>query len=74
MPIRAVDVGVLEPVVGYIARIASQSIPRRDGVNFGFADTGVKISQLMAGDLARFVDANKVNLSPLVAKVVADAG
>ena len=53
MPIRSPDVSVLEPVVGDIAGIASQSIPRRDGVNFGFANPRVKISQLMARYLAR---------------------
>ena len=74
MPVRAPNVSVPEPVVGYIARIAGQSIPRRDGINFGFANPRVKISQLMAGDLAGLVDANKVNLRPLVAKVIADAG
>ena len=51
-----------------------QPIPERDGIADSLADPRVKIPQLMARYLARLVDANKVNLSSLVAEVVADAG
>ena len=60
MPISAVDVGVFEPVVGYVSGIASQSIPQRDGITDRPTDTGVKIFQLPARYLARLVNANEM--------------
>ena len=66
MPVRAPDVGVLEPVVGDVARVGGQSVPQRDGVVLSPADTGMKILKLPAGYLARFVNAYEVNLSPLI--------
>ena len=67
MPVRAVDVGVFEPVVGYVARIAGQPISQRDRIVYGPAYPRVKILQLPAGYLARLVNANERELYTILA-------
>ena len=57
MPISTLHVSILEPIMRHIARITSQPIPQRDRVAKRLAETGMKIPQLMAGYLARLVDA-----------------
>ena len=72
MPVRAPDVSVPEPVVGDVARIASQPVAKRDRIADGPANTRVKILQLPAGYLARLVNTNEMQFSALVTQVVAD--
>ena len=41
MPVRTVDIGVLEPVVGNVAWVAGQPIPQRDRIAYGPTDLGL---------------------------------
>ena len=73
MPISAVDVSILEPVMGHVTGIASQPVSQRYGVVLRPANTGMKIFQLPARYLARFVNANEMNGGTLITQVVPNA-